>query len=1596
MTLVGVSRVIPSGKVYRQVFDDEVQLVRALGEARNKISHPKVPPCPGKIPLVRDVETCSGKKFLSHRQQTWVEGMPNDEVTENPVLYKEATILEQQKAKESEDVIAAREVRGLADVIVPEKKNSSIIERISENRRCQYNTAVATLRQELAHIGKEMERYILEPGVLFLTKLSESDKAIESLFIRAEDDSDLETCTVQDFEEVWELVFQQTLQRRQWIRELDQELLKAEWRRTELIKALLKKYTKILEDSAYLLSADIHRFIHSEAMMINQALLANRRAIGRLYVNLMEADLKREVVQRYRLEERLNIWKAVQKEAIISSFREFMESDRIQNPSAVRAELENMLREQLSLREKRRELLYSLGNFLPLSSPSKAEINEWNASLVALNKQIDTSNVQYMMRIRIQYEKVCQECLSTVQECKQKLLEMKICTEKEAEKVVNPSLFQLVGKLQSRFENEMEMMDNDFEQLVKHSEVNCRHLYQYFQDALLLFDMHQQKVSQQENDLHHKMNDCRNKHEGLNKLREVNLDMSVDRLRTQSTDEKLKAQLEKVYAALEFIRAGYDTFHQDLMTRVNLYPELVLRKLISYSISVSRYFYVKQVYRGKPFEKAEVAVDKEMAEEEEEELEELEESVEGVPEQGSEESELQEEEEEEEKTPKEETDETTKVEEVEQNTKLGELGGSNQGSYVEGFAGDEVLGSDRDRSETGSFILQEAGDTPEAEEAAETETPRASTTQSEAAVEYFTTSSGNTYKAAAFVRKSKAKRSEKYYAGKLNEDILPTHLEQVYLSQGFFADLRRHIRLQFFEHLEKWFEQTLSHAWIIVAAEREELKSELRLRIHLHEPRQGRVEKDVYRVRMAELRLHNERLVRHCAGVVQALNKEKESFLKLREDQNSVSRAFQQRIQDMENIFLVESRADKLLSLSNNLHGELVNHMEVMQVSLRSYRQYLEESLGKLRDANTDFLKACKLFSDGGNFSPEEVENLMKSLEKESERIDFVEGLIMIDLEKMESTYMEQATEVITKFESRFRYLALDRVFMEKMQRFLTNVQVKIKSEVAKSNFQTKTINSHLENLICKIDACAYPTVDKESITPEGLLELATFVIEELRKRTHYLDCLLGLDATYSISEAQESGGTTSLVVTESFLQEPKVIVMGMESTPLMNPSRMGKSVFEDSAIGVIKNLLGIQRYKKMLEPQSDKEEGFLGTADPSLGSYPAESTQGTAAHSIAVPSVKVSCSIVKRVSGSVVSMQRYTKMSRTEKKVQILGNRLKDSDFSNFKGIIFGIVWDSFDILMTVAEEFYRKEKHQITRPDFLQDTYDQCIEAMGQKLLLYVNQTDEYHIACISEFRDQLKRFEGLLPDVTKLVIGKYLKDYEQLLMDSMGQIRRNLQEQLQKWDLEKDENKHQLCPSLGHPDNIPQLEALCQVEEERQKEQEEGVYQCTHKLQTCLIECTQKFVSALASCTEKVLLQLDDCLTVDDIQLGRIETPREKTTTLIRRKRAGLSLEVDASKLAAERGSRTWPGIPRTTLAGLSNQIICRETASVTTSKTTLGHVAAVEERDAVYVKFKQMIEMEFAKITEESTVHLMKAQHWADWWRKSVQKIKRLYA
>ena len=60
-----------------------------------------------------------------------------------------------------------------------------------------------------------------------------------------------------------------------------------------------------------------------------------------------------------------------------------------------------------------------------------------------------------------------------------------------------------------------------------------------------------------------------------------------------------------------------------------------------------------------------------------------------------------------------------------------------------------------------------------------------------------------------------------------------------------------------------------------------------------------------------------------------------------------------------------------------------------------------------------------RVFSDGGNFCPDEIDEYRKKLEKMSHKIDSAEGFIMADLEGMESKRLDQAMKVSSEFEDR-------------------------------------------------------------------------------------------------------------------------------------------------------------------------------------------------------------------------------------------------------------------------------------------------------------------------------------------------------------------------------------------------------------------------------------------------------------------------------------------------------------------------------------------------------------------------------------------------
>lgn len=53
--------------------------------------------------------------------------------------------------------------------------------------------------------------------------------------------------------------------------------------------------------------------------------------------------------------------------------------------------------------------------------------------------------------------------------------------------------------------------------------------------------------------------------------------------------------------------------------------------------------------------------------------------------------------------------------------------------------------------------------------------------------------------------------------------------------------------------------------------------------------------------------------------------------------------------------------------------------------------------------------------------------------------------------------------------------------------------------------------------------------------------------------------------------------------------------------------------------------------------------------------------------------------------------------------------------------------------LVTPLLQDFYRKEKHPVTRPDCMYETLDQCADHIIKKILEYQSQTDEYHNSCL-----------------------------------------------------------------------------------------------------------------------------------------------------------------------------------------------------------------------------------------------------------------------
>ncbi|XP_031558023.1 coiled-coil domain-containing protein 180-like [Actinia tenebrosa] len=802
------------------------------------------------------------------------------------------------------------------------------------------------------------------------------------------------------------------------------------------------------------------------------------------------------------------------------------------------------------------------------------------------------------------------------------------------------------------------------------------------------------------------------------------------------------------------------------------------------------------------------------------------------------------------------------------------------------------------------------------------------------------------------------------------EDTASPYLDAISIKEELFVELRKHVRMEFLEHLEKWKEQALEHSNSVVSAKMEELNSELDLRLHLHEPRAARAQQDVHNVRAAELILHRDRVDQHCKGVVTTLNEFKTRFHEMVEEHDKETEYFKRSVQELEATFVSATKTHELLAIQDQVTNRVEQYMDIIRSSIRSFRHDLDGILSTLRNSNARFRKTFKVFSDGGNFSTDEIDEYRKRLEKMASRIDSSEGSFMGELEGMETKRLEAATDYAGKLEDRFKHHLFDLTYIEKITRWLTNIQVKVKSEVAFSNSQAKKLAVFMATFDRHIDAVEKPNLDKEQVTAREVQASLIPILQAFHERCVYLNALLN-DATPSLNVLR-SGIKVGFSDEKNADQKDKQSAVKPELK-----SRKSK-----------KKQKSVQEIDVIEEENKPKTSPLSMTSSKSLDDEDRPKTVPSDLKRTDIEKVK-SAGRTRKTSGN-----KKDQGPKYDKKYLIFGEVPDDGE--HFLAKINNILREGLEGLLATAEMYYRQKGLQRlpTRPKAIQENFDACAEILVQRLLSYKTQAEDYHNSCIQELRSQLQKFSTLIVRVPPLAINVVLEEQMKELENKREQKRKEYQQHRTELDQRKQQYQSQLRPSLGHPHNRNEMDSLCQQEIQRTTEANNAIRDHADTLMKMEVQFGASFVEKLAHICETMLLQFDAVLTIDDVLVGVVEPKPKTTKQLLRDKIAGG--EENKDKLEPfPSGSATWDGLPTNEFDIEQRMEKITRTPTIKTVKTTQAHFAAIKARDKAYEEYKSKFFAALVSIKEKRNAELDDEAHWSKSWQRSTETIKNLY-
>ena len=935
--------------------------------------------------------------------------------------------------------------------------------------------------------------------------------------------------------DLWNNIHTHLSLHQRWIDDFRNRLTVIEDDRLSAIRKVFSSYSEILKSIAHMLPYDLQNHLDNEAQNINKVLLSNRRQYAELKARLALTEVMLDRRRFLNYNRRVRQWREHRIELFVAEFKHYIESGDIIDSGEVKDALTTIAEKQRASNVPRVELLKNAmakfsppgpvpqpalaGTGSPLvvlqlqQQPLRPQIQSMSKELEDLNAKVDAANQEACHLLGAAHNSVVQRCFDKIKTVSNTLVKYGAAMESEAERISHTKLLPYVADLQRKFETEL----NLFERLMEHQHFESLReseaLMRFLLGAASCWDDHEIDLSKKERRLDERLLAVRQQHDATIQRSETRLDRALDKLRQSGHAQALQQNLAAALKQLDVIKDGHESFNKDTSTYIKAFPDKIIDAVEKYEKEMFKYMRIcrkpknekKKLKRKKTVEGGSAPTSrvpsstKLSTNEGESSARKSGRSVSLSPSKmlGKESTEV---------------DGDEDAESIEENVvnKPFEAPDDEDNSVVEDLKTDskgksyQVVVEEVLRTQGGDmlYVLTRTNDPDVVEIAAEEDgeqKPQALDT-------------GDKFDRPVFL-------SQEDMEGM---DLTLPHFRSALVPEGLFKEIKKNIRENFANHLEMWKIGMSTRAKQIQQSKMEELQVEYELRMQLHAPRATIIKKDVHDVRMSELRFHQQRVDAHCAGTTERLEKIGEQFEKLLSTHDKWVADFEKLVEKMIGKIDEVAKSTKLSALQKQIQQEQVKTMDMVRTSLRDMRRLLENTCNALRIANSDLTKNFRLFSDGGNFSPEEIGDFREKLDHLGKQIDEAEGTIMGEMEGIEAKRLKQCSASANNFDELIKYPMQDLLFLEKVGQIFSNCQCKVKAEASESNAVSMTIRHHIERLDQRIDAVRRPNMEKENISPWQVNETLVEISDCCRSRSIYLDCLVAPSVSVSQTKANE------------------------------------------------------------------------------------------------------------------------------------------------------------------------------------------------------------------------------------------------------------------------------------------------------------------------------------------------------------------------------------------------------------------------------------------------------------------------------------------